>query len=121
MPDAAIEALCELTTELERIFAKHPSCEDSDVRDRICAVLQRALLEGDLQTKPPVFYGILSPSANLALRKALHGSLASKDVRDFVQNTGPDERVQLLKDALAEDRIVSRSGLPMTEVLGEWV
>ncbi|HRJ34321.1 MAG TPA: hypothetical protein PKY51_12300 [Fimbriimonadaceae bacterium] len=115
-----VAALNRLTTELEQIFERHPGCEDSDVRDRICEVLQSLLIEGNAKPKIPLFLGVFHPIVHSKIKRALHRFVANKEVQEFVQQTGSKARIETLKKALQEDQIVSESGTPMTEVLGEW-
>ncbi len=116
-----INVLSDLATDLERIFEKHPSCEDSDVRDHICAALQAVIIEGNLSYKVPTFFGVFNPWLNLKLRKAVVRCVTSESVRRLVETTPMDIRVHSLKDAFELDSICSQSGTPLTEILGEWV
>lgn len=109
------------TTDLERVFKQHPACEDSDVRDHICAVLQSVLIEGNLNTKIPMFFGVFNPVATMKLRKAVSRFVSTPSVRKFVEGQTLEARLGVLQSAMAQDGVRSRSGVPFTEILGEWV
>lgn len=119
--ETVVAQLNELTSNLEAIFTKHPSCEDSDVRDHICSVLQSLFIEGDVDPPIPRFFGVFNPFINGKIRTTLLAFSRSQEVQEYIQNTDPDERVAFLQRLLSSDEIRSSSGTPMTEVLGEWV
>lgn len=114
-----VKELCHLSTQLEETLVG--SSEDTDVRDRVCGVLQNLLLEGDLNTKIGLTFGILNPMVNMRIRSALKQVARSAAVRECVGQIDADQRIAILKDALTHDKIVSARGTPMTEILGEWV
>lgn len=115
-----VDELNALCTQLEAIFARHPGAEDTDVRDRVCAVLQSLLLEGDLDTKVPLTFGVFSPGVNLKVRAALNALKQSEAVLNFVNQHDAEARLAILSEAMAQDQIASQSGTAMTEILGEW-
>lgn len=114
-----VQGLCRLSSQLEDTLAG--SGEDTDVRDRVCGVLQNLLLEGDLNTKIGLTFGVLNPMVNVRIRSALKEFARSGAVREFVSQNDSELRFTILKDALTHDKIVSARGTPMTEILGEWV
>lgn len=113
-----VKELCRLSSQLEETLAG--SGEDTDVRDRVCRVLQNLLLEGDLDTKIGLTFGVLNPMVNMRIRSALKEFARSTAVREFVGQVDADQRIAILKDALTHNKIVSARGTPMTEILGEW-
>lgn len=117
-PDIVKER-CRLSSQLEETLAG--SGEDTDVRDRVCRVLQNLLLEGDLDTKIGLTFRVLNPMVNMRIRSALKEFARSATVREFVGQIDADQRIAILNDALTNDKIVSARGTPMTEILGEWV
>lgn len=119
--ESILIALNQLTDELEALFARNPSLEDTAVRDEICGVLQRVLLSGIDDVKIPIFFGVLHPAANLGLHQSLKRFVKSNSVVFFVASRDEEERVSILKEMLEKDLIVSRSGNPLTEILGMWV
>jgi len=114
-----VQELCRLSSQLEETLAG--SGEDTDVRDRVSGVLQNLLLEGDLNTKIGLTFGVLNPMVNMRIRSALKEFARTAPVREFVGQVDADQRIAILKDALTHDKIVSVRGTPMTEILGEWV
>ena len=114
-----VQELCRLSSQLEETLAG--SGEDTDVRDRVSGVLQNLLLEGDLNTKIGLTFGVLNPMVNMRIRSALKEVARTAPVREFVGQVDADQRIAILKDALTHDKIVSVRGTPMTEILGEWV
>jgi len=116
-----LQRLSKLTTDLEDVLASSAGGEDSDVRDHVCAVLQGILIEGNVGAPMPLFFGLFNPVTSFRLRRIMKRFACDKEIVEFVQSTPRDERIALLKSALAEDRVVSDRGTPMTEILGEWV
>ena len=116
-----MDQLNKLTSDLEAIFTKHRSCEDSDVRDHICGVLQSLLIEGEPKPQIPHFFGIFNPFVNGKIRTTLLAFSRSQEVQEYIRTTNRDDRIRLLNELLSSDQIRSFSGTPMTEVLGEWV
>lgn len=114
-----VQELWRLSSQLEETLAG--SGEDTDVRDRVCGVLQNLLLEGDLDTKIGLTFGVLNPMVNMRIRSVLNEFARSAAVREFVGQIDADQRIAILKDALTHDKIVSARGTPITEILGEWV
>ena len=119
-PDV-VQELCRLSTQLEETLARSSDGEDTDVQDRVCGVLQNLLLEGDLNAKIGLTFGVLNPMVNMRIRSVLKEFARSAVVREFVSQNDSEQRFAILKDALTNDRIVSARGTPMTQILGEWV
>lgn len=115
---AIVQELCRISTQLEETLTG--SGEDTDVRDRVCGVLQNLLLEGDLDIKIGLTFGVLNPMVNMRIRSALKDFARSATVREFVGQFDADQRIAILKHALTHDKIVSARGTSMTEILGEW-
>lgn len=115
-----LAALNQLTDDLGTLCAQYPSLEDTAVRDVICGVLQNLLISGNRDVKIPIFFGIFHPGANLSLHRVLKDFLTSNAVAVFVASYDEDERDAILKEMHETDQIVSRMGITLTEILGEW-
>jgi hypothetical protein len=119
--EGILKELNQFTDELETHFAKYPSLEDTAARDVICEVLQSVFLSGKQDVKIPIFFGVFHPGANLSIHKVLKRFATSNGLTLFVASHDEEERVAILKEMFEKDQIVSRSGNPLTEILGEWV
>lgn len=106
--------LDHLATNLTAIFARYPGCEDTDVRDHICAILQAAYIEGNPSPKIPRFFGVFNPSINLQIRRALKACLSAPDTHAFITTTSRPDRIAALKQHFAPNHALN-------ELLGEWV
>ena len=113
-------ALTELTNRIEFIFSKHPICEDTEVRDRICDILQKSLIEGNAKQRPHWFYGAINPIAEFRIRRALSRFLANPAVPEFIEKHDEQARLELIRAMMADGSVVSRSGETLDYHLGEW-
>lgn len=110
-----------MTTVLGGVLGRHPFCEDSEVRDHVCAVFQSALIPGDLRVKVSLVIWVSHPGVTLMLRKALKDVLTARQVGTLVSQRSAEKRNAFRKEALENDTVKGKSGTPMTELLGEWV
>ncbi len=113
-------AFTELTNRIEFIMNKHPICLDTDVRDSICDVLQKSLLEGNAQQRAYWFYGAFNPIAEIRIWRALSKFLADPAVQGFIKNHNERRRFEIVKTMMADGSVVSTTGTTLDYLLGEW-
>ncbi len=113
-------ALTELTNRIEFIFNKHPICGDTAVRDQICDILQKTLLEGNAKQRPYWFYGAINPIADFRIWRTLTKFLRNPAVQEFIEKHDEQTRLELIKAMMSDGSVVSRSGETLDDHLGEW-
>ncbi|MDB4614584.1 hypothetical protein OAH18_02720 [bacterium] len=113
-------ALIAFTDDIESLMAKHPGCEDTMVRDRICAVLQKSLLSGNAQQRPYWWCGTFNPIAEFRIRRALSRFLRDPAVSGFIAQYNEMERLKHIRELMGNGAAVSRSGETLDYHLGEW-
>ena len=113
-------ALIKLTNRIEFIMNKHPICEDTDVRDRICDILQKSLIAGNANQRPHWFYGAFNPIAEVRIWRALSTFLRDPAVTQFIKDHDDNRRLELIKAMIADGSAVSATGQTLDDHLGEW-
>jgi len=113
-------ALIKLTNRIEFIMNKHPICEDTGVRDRICDILQKSLIAGNANQRPHWFYGAFNPIAEVRIWRALSTFLRDPAVTQFIKDHDDNRRLELIKAMIADGSAVSATGQTLDDHLGEW-
>lgn len=113
-------ALIELTNRIEFIMNKHPICEDTGVRDRICDILQKSLIQGNAKQRPHWFYGAFNPIAEIRIRRALSTFLRDPAVTQFITSQNEAQRLERIQALNSNGSVVSASGQTLDDLLGEW-
>ncbi|MFN5229160.1 MAG: hypothetical protein ACK5FS_09840 [Planctomycetota bacterium] len=99
---------------------KHPICEDTGVRDRICDILQKSLIAGNANQRPHWFYGAFNPIAEVRIWRALSTFLRDPAVTQFIKDHDDNRRLELIKAMIADGSAVSATGQTLDDHLGEW-
>ena len=110
------EPLVRFLDALEAIGAEHEEVYDTDVRERVGAVIEQVLVAKSQPVTVPGELGMFSPEGNRLVREALAAYLGDAVPRADALELDEAARRAAVWDAGAE----STSGLPVDEFLG-WV
>jgi hypothetical protein len=110
------EPLVRFLDALEAIGAKHEEVYDTDVRERVAAVIEQRLIASSTEVDVSDELGMFSSEGNQLVRSALVSYLAEASTRADAANLDESAR----RAAVWDGEAVSSSGTPVDEFLG-WV
>jgi hypothetical protein len=110
------EPLVRFLDALEAIGAEHEEVYDTDVRERLAAVIEQRLITKSNQVNVPDQLGMFSAAGNQLVRGALVSYLAEASTRADALNLDESARRAAVWDGEAS----SSNGTPVDEFLG-WV
>lgn len=84
----AWSAMASLLDDLDDIAAEHEELFDTDVRERLWAVVEEALIKGRSQTPVPQRFGMLTEEGDQRVRRAMEQHVAR--LRDVFETFGLD-------------------------------
>jgi hypothetical protein len=116
MSNGMRDPLVRFLDALEAIGAEHEEVYDTDVRERLAAVIEQRLIVKSSEVDVPDELGMFSPEGNQLVRAALVTYLDEAAPRADALNL--DEAAR--RAAVWDGEAVSTNGMPVDEFLG-WV